>query len=299
MAEVRVAQGCPLPNRTPRVMSKGQFRVAVSAVCFAAATLMGGVAYADSLSLGWDASTDSTVTGYVVWVGTASGNYTKTVDVGQTTVYTKTDVVAGQQYFFRVLSYNADKVYSSPSPEISGFSNAPPVLTTPANQTSSVGVSSTLQLSASDPYGDSVTFSATGLPPGLSLNATSGAITGIPTTAGTYTVKVTASDGVLSMSGTFTWTVNGVAPNAVTLLSPLGSITTLTPAFSWTGVSGAASYQLEVRDSTGRVAISLTTSATAAGCGSGGTCTLSPGITLATGAATWQVQTITSTGATA
>ena len=39
----------------------------------------------------------------------------------------------------------------------------------------------------------SLTFSATGLPAGLSINATTGTISGTPTTGGTYSVTVTAT----------------------------------------------------------------------------------------------------------
>jgi hypothetical protein len=61
-----------------------------------------------------------------------------------------------------------------------------------------------------DPDGNTLTFSATGLPDGLSLNATTGVIDGIPTNAavGTRTVVVTASDGNGgSVSDTFTITI--------------------------------------------------------------------------------------------
>lgn len=50
-----------------------------------------------------------------------------------------------------------------------------------------------LQIKASDSKNLALTFAATGLPPGLKISA-SGAVTGTPTTAGTYTVKVTATE---------------------------------------------------------------------------------------------------------
>jgi hypothetical protein len=50
-------------------------------------------------------------------------------------------------------------------------------------------------------------FTATGLPPGLSISST-GAIIGWPAAAGTYSVKVTATDGLdASASASFTWTI--------------------------------------------------------------------------------------------
>ena len=63
-----------------------------------------------------------------------------------------------------------------------------------------------LQISATDSAGKALTFSATGLPAGLTISS-SGLITGTPTTAGTSTVTVTASSGTASGSTTFSWTI--------------------------------------------------------------------------------------------
>src|SRR5262249_31703790 len=54
----------------------------------------------------------------------------------------------------------------------------PPRVTTPGPQTTSEGQAVSLAVTASDPDGDTLTFSATNLPPGLSINPTSGLITG-------------------------------------------------------------------------------------------------------------------------
>ena len=71
-----------------------------------------------------------------------------------------------------------------------------------------MGQATSLQLAASDPDGQPVTYSATGLPPGLLLMASTGFISGSGTTAGDYAVSVTASDGVLSSSSqSFTWSM--------------------------------------------------------------------------------------------
>jgi hypothetical protein len=82
-------------------------------------------------------------------------------------------------------------------------------LTQPSNQTSAENGTITVTLTASDPDGTALTYSATGLPPGLTINATTGVISGTLTftSAGTYTVTATASDGQLSNSKSFTWTV--------------------------------------------------------------------------------------------
>ena len=60
---------------------------------------------------------------------------------------------------------------------------------------------------AVDLNGDLLTISASGLPPGLTINAATGAITGRPTQAGTYQVAVSAADGMQSANRTFELTV--------------------------------------------------------------------------------------------
>ena len=86
-----------------------------------------------------------------------------------------------------------------------------PSVTNPGSQTSTVGTAASLQIQASDPNGQTLTYSATGLPAGLSINASSGLISGTPTTAGSSSVTVTAKNtSNLTGSATFTWTVNPV-----------------------------------------------------------------------------------------
>ncbi|MDT7788850.1 MAG: hypothetical protein QOF58_7269 [Pseudonocardiales bacterium] len=87
-----------------------------------------------------------------------------------------------------------------------------PSVTNPGNQTSQTGQAVSLQIQASDPQGDQLTYSATGLPAGLTIDA-AGRISGTPTTAGTSTVTVTAKDPAgNSGSATFTWTVSSQPP---------------------------------------------------------------------------------------
>ena len=68
-------------------------------------------------------------------------------------------------------------------------------VTTPANQTSTVGTAASLQIGATDSAsGQTLTYAATGLPAGLSINSSTGLISGTPTTGGTSTVTVTVTD---------------------------------------------------------------------------------------------------------
>jgi hypothetical protein len=71
-----------------------------------------------------------------------------------------------------------------------------------------------MQLTGSDSDGDTITYSASGLPSGLTINAATGLISGTLTAApGSYSVTVTASDGMFATSQTFTWVIpNNRAP---------------------------------------------------------------------------------------
>src|SRR5579883_2629398 len=92
--------------------------------------------------------------------------------------------------------------------------NLPPVLTNPSTQNNNEGDTVKLAIQAKD--ADS--FSATNLPTGLSINATTGVISGTidPRAAGTYTVTVKAVDGGNSSSVTFTWNVADTTPPDIT-----------------------------------------------------------------------------------
>ena len=91
--------------------------------------------------------------------------------------------------------------------------NHAPDVTNPGDQNSAEGQSVNLQIDATDPdLGDSLTYNASSLPGTLTINPTSGLISGgIAAGAASgspYTVVVTATDtGMLSDSETFTWTV--------------------------------------------------------------------------------------------
>jgi hypothetical protein len=104
--------------------------------------------------------------------------------------------------------------------ELSCGANAPPTVTV-SNQTHQEGAAVSLQIVGADPNAsDDLTYSATGLPPGLSINASTGLITGTLsyTGSGTYDVTVTVKDEA-NATGTdsFVWTVTNKnrAPDAV------------------------------------------------------------------------------------
>jgi len=94
-------------------------------------------------------------------------------------------------------------------PIVGGGGGNTVTVTNPGNQTGTVGTAVSLQIHASDSAsGQTLTFSATGLPAGLSISS-SGLISGTPATVGTSSVTVTATDTTgASGSASFTWTIS-------------------------------------------------------------------------------------------
>jgi Zn-dependent metalloprotease len=97
-----------------------------------------------------------------------------------------------------------------PVPGSCGSQPGSPSVTDPGNQTGTVGTAVSLQIHASDPGGSALAFSAGGLPAGLSIDPSSGLISGTPTAEGTSHVTVTATNtSNAAGSASFTWTISG------------------------------------------------------------------------------------------
>ncbi|WP_344469729.1 Ig domain-containing protein, partial [Kitasatospora kazusensis] len=111
----------------------------------------------------------------------------------------------------------------------------------PGSQSGKVGTAVSLQVTGSDSAsGQTLTYSATGLPAGLSISS-SGLISGTPTTAGTSSVTVKATDSTgASGSASFSWTVSTTTGNTVTVNNPGNQSTT---------TGGAVSLQVSGSDS--------------------------------------------------
>jgi hypothetical protein len=116
-------------------------------------------------------------------------------------------------------------------------------VTSPGNQTGTVGTATSLQITAKDSAsGQNLTYTAAGLPAGLSITS-SGLISGTPTAAGASSVTVTAKDTTgASGSATFTWTVSptggGCTGGGQLLGNPGFETGTATP---WVASSGIVS----------------------------------------------------------
>ena len=102
--------------------------------------------------------------------------------------------------------------------------NSPPILTTISNQTIQELSKLILNITATDADvpTDTLSYSATNLPTGASINASTGTLTWTPTESqdGRYTIQVTVSDGTSTDSQSFTITVQEVNSPPILYLTP-------------------------------------------------------------------------------
>jgi hypothetical protein len=75
-------------------------------------------ACAEQATLAWNASTSSLVTGYKLYYGTQSGNYTNSIDTGTQTQGTITGLQDSVTYYSAVTAYDAQGAESPPSNQV-------------------------------------------------------------------------------------------------------------------------------------------------------------------------------------
>ncbi len=107
-----------------------------------------------------------------------------------------------------------------------------PVITSATTASGTVGGAFSYQIAATN---SPISFTATGLPAGLTVNTRTGLISGTPTAAGTSTVTLSATNG--------TGTGNATLTLSVTAGAPAPALTSLSPASAQAG-AGAQSLTL-------------------------------------------------------
>ena len=201
------------------------------------------------VALTWTASADTSIVGYHVYRATSTtGSLTRLTGTTVTTsnpagsaitgtTHTDTTTTNGTTYQYMV---RAVKLETSNTGTYYNFSqgafvtNSLPVITASQSPSGTVGTAFSYQVLASNiptSYAN-----ASGLPPGVTLNTTTGVLSGTPTTAGTYTPSFTATnDGGTSPFVVVTLTI-APAPTglenfrAANSLAANGSQDSLTPA---------------------------------------------------------------------
>lgn len=116
--------------------------------------------------------------------------------------------------------------------------NLPPTVTPIADQTVAEAKALNLTVSASDPEGSPITFTGRAFKTWMSMNGSTFTATPSLNDAGTYTVTINASDGVVSSSVSFTLTVTNV--NQAPAINPISNKTV--------SEGGTLSFQVSTSD---------------------------------------------------
>ncbi|MFE8947127.1 M4 family metallopeptidase [Streptomyces sp. NPDC007856] len=151
-------------------------------------------------------------------------------------------------------------------------------VTNPGSQSSTVGTAVSLQVQASSTNSGALSYSASGLPAGLSINSSTGLITGTPTTAGTYNTTVTVTDSTgATGTATFTWTVSTGGGGGCTSTQLLSNPGFESGSTGWSATSGV------ITNDTGEAAHGGSYKAWLDGYGTTHTDTLSQSVTIPAG----------------
>ncbi len=129
------------------------------------------------------------------------------------------------------------------------FPNLPPVLNSIGNKTVTVGNSISFNVSATDPNGDNLTFSASNLPAGASFNPQTHTFSWTPISTGVYlNIHFEVSDGSLTDSENITISVTELSATTTAITSSAnpsvwGQSVTFTATVSGTGATGTVTFK--------------------------------------------------------
>ena len=120
-----------------------------------------------------------------------------------------------------------------------------------------------VQPQATSPRGAVLTFSAAGLPPGVSVDARTGTLSGDAQTPGTFHVTVAADDGRFTGSRSFVWTISRGATTVegMTSSSPTSAVTGGAVTFTASTIGTGVRYAWDFGDGTPSTAFSTNRSA--------------------------------------
>ena len=207
--------------------------------CFALSLFGTGTASAATIALSWDppvSNNDGTpytnLSGYKIYYGTSSGNYSQSIDVGNVVTYTLNNLSDGVTYYFVTTAYDTSNVETPYSNEIhclnttsscaggsgGGSDTTPPVISG-INAGSIISTSANISWSTNEPSDTQVEYGATtSYGYNTTLNTSlvashSQTINGLsPSTLYHYRVRSRDAAGNLAISGDSTFTTASSPP---------------------------------------------------------------------------------------
>ncbi|MBE0427920.1 MAG: DUF1566 domain-containing protein [Nitrospirae bacterium] len=216
-------------------------------------------AYSGHAALLWEPPTkneDGTqltdLAGYKIYYGTSSGNYSRSIDVGDVTTYTVDNLTDGLTYYFTSTAYDTSGNESKYSNEVSKAmsSSMTPVQQynlavykggtgTGTVKSSSAGIS--CGSDCTEAYDAGTVVSLTAIP---DESSTFGGWSGACTGTGTCTVTMDASKSVTAMFNIKTYTIKATAGTGGSI-SPSGNVTVNHGASKTFSISAMIGYQIE------------------------------------------------------
>ncbi len=201
-------------------------------------------AFANSVTLSWDANTEADLAGYKVYYGTASRTYGAPITIGKVTTHTLSGLPSGMVYF-AVTAYNTAGLESGFSNEVSKSFGSTPAPLVISNVASSgiTQTAATITWSTSAAADSQVEYGTTAAYGSLSALGTSyvtshsRALSGL--VAGTtyhYRVRSRDAAGNVALSGNFTFTTAAAPGGTETLTITNVAISNgnTTATFTWT-----------------------------------------------------------------
>ncbi len=139
----------------PRIIGSMSRKVSFLTLLAFSLLLSPMVAYGATVDLAWDANTESDLAGYKIYYGTASGNYSHSIDVGNVTQYTLTGLDDGITYYLAATAYDVDDNESAYSEELVHTTiNSNHIITASAGANGSISPSGSVTVS----HGSNRTF---------------------------------------------------------------------------------------------------------------------------------------------
>jgi len=200
----------------------------------------GGISRGGSVTVGWNPATDPAVVGYDVYYGLQSDTYTTVLVTGTNDILNVTGLTDGATYYFAVTAYDAAGNESLFSGEIAYTVPAPPTIAVePLNETNAAGSVAVFGVTASGSAPLYYQWSLNGNAISAATNAILALSNIVDASAGTYSVVISNSVGMVTSSGATLTVID--PPVIVTGPSSLTNFA-LTPAVFGVTASGTAPF---------------------------------------------------------